>query len=185
MILQDMIMKGLKGESAHLSSLHFVTTVCILITFLVFWTMLAPSSFQMGNYNLWSFSNLAVHGITPLLCLADYMLFNRPRKLDKKVFVFSTTFPVSYLIFALVMGFSGYVFYTDANGIAHRFPYFFIDFDAQGWWIIAYIILVLGFFLGVAGLLYLYDYFRLKRYSKKIEKQKEFLRKENEHKEFE
>ena len=165
--IMDVVRFGLKGESSHLTSLHFVTTVSIMITFLVFWVLLAPSAFSMSSeYHLWSYFNLTVHGIVPLLCLADYMIFNRPKKHSLSLFGLVTIFPLAYLAFALIMGFSGYVFNITAEGVPIRFPYFFIDYDKNGLWIIAWIFGVLLLFLAVAAILYFYDHFRIRRASR-------------------
>ena len=87
---------GRRGNVGYFARFEMICSVDILLTFFVFWVMLAPTIFTMtGDYSLWTFDNLAVHAITPLLCLLDYILFTQPRHLKYRDVYFVSIFPLS------------------------------------------------------------------------------------------
>ena len=53
--------------------IKYVATMAITITFIVFFTMLAP---LMGVDYLVSFNNLSLHAIVPILAIVDFILFD-------------------------------------------------------------------------------------------------------------
>jgi hypothetical protein len=60
---------GAKGSASFCERLSAIVTLSIAVTFLVYWALLAPT---MSVSTLLAFSNLQVHGITPLLMMFDY-----------------------------------------------------------------------------------------------------------------
>jgi len=121
---------GMRGRDAcHFPRFSMVVVIDILVTFFVYWILLAPT---LEGYEQWTFFNLSVHAITPLLCLFDYILFSRPRHLKYRDVYAVIIYPVFYVIFATVAGFAGQVYYTGADGAPVRFPYFFFDYDRIG-----------------------------------------------------
>ncbi|MDR3186729.1 MAG: Pr6Pr family membrane protein [Christensenellaceae bacterium] len=156
--------KGLKkdgtlGSSSYLQRFEMVACVDLLLTLLVFWVLLTPTMFKMtdGGVYLWSYENLSVHLITPLLCLIDYILFSYPRKLKYIDVYLVLIFPISYLAFATIAGFSGYVF-SIHDGAAQRFPYFFMDYDLLGALTIVYILALIIIFLLISHVFYYIDH---------------------------
>jgi hypothetical protein len=106
---------------------------------------------------LWSFENIAVHTVTPLLCLLDYILFSEAQRLKYRDVYYVCLFPVGYVIFATIAGLAGYVYYysgilsdpfsSHIESVPVRFPYFFLDFDRIGLMALVYIGGILLFFL--------------------------------------
>src|SRR5699024_7287997 len=74
-------------------------TLAILVTLIIFWTILVPIN---NNYPIFSFNNMSVHLITPLLMLADYLIFNERGKLKKRDTYFSLIIPLCYIGEAII-----------------------------------------------------------------------------------
>ena len=145
--------------AGYFSRFEMVCAIDIMLTFVVFWVLLAPMMFTMvAEYNLWSFDNLAVHGVTPLLCLIDYILFTQPRHLKYRDVYYVIIYPLVYLAGTSLAGLFGYVYsVSPVDGKPVRFPYFFYDFDRLGIAAIAYIGALVIFFLIIAHGFYLVD----------------------------
>jgi hypothetical protein len=133
-----------------------VCAVDIMLTFIVYWTLLVP---EMGGDGipLWTFYNLSVHAVTPLLCLFDYILFSEPRHIKYRDIYYIVIYPLCYVAFASIAGLSGHVYGTAADGAPVRFPYFFFDFDRIGLFSFAYIGGVLVFFILIGHGFYYID----------------------------
>lgn len=148
------------GSAGWFSRLEMVIVVDVLVTLVVFWTLLAPS-FD-ADY-LWSFSNLGPHTLTPLACLADYVLFSPAKKLKYKDVFFTCLYPGLYLALVTIAGFSGYVYYWQFDQpwssapTPVRFPYFFLDYDRIGAWVLLYANAATAFYLLLGHLFYLVD----------------------------
>jgi len=136
-----------------------VCVVDLLVTLIVYWTLLAPGAFSMSeNAKLWSFGNLSVHLFTPLLCLIDYILFAESGSLKYSDVYAILIFPLSYVAFSTVAGFSGYIYRTSSiDGSPVRFPYFFMDYDQLGLRAILYIGGLIAAFLVLSHAFYFLD----------------------------
>ena len=154
---------GLKNDGKHgnvdyTPRLAFVCMVDIFITFLVFWTLLAPQLSKLSEgYSMWSFTNLATHGITPILLIIDYYMFTPFGRLKYRDTYYIAIFPVLYLVMSTIAGFSGYTYALSENGSVTRFPYFFIDYDQNGWFVLLYVFVIMIVILSISHLLYLLD----------------------------
>jgi len=122
------------GNAGYFARFEMICAIDIMLTFVVYWTLLAPSlPATEGGYSLWSFGNFAVHGVTPLLCLLDYILFTQARHLKYRDVYYVCIFPFVYLTATSLAGLLGYVYsISPADGKPVRFPYFFYDFDRLG-----------------------------------------------------
>jgi len=149
---------------------RMVCAVDLLVTMVVFWVLLVP---RVDAAYLWTFENIAVHTVTPLLCLADYALFSRPGSLKYRDVYYVCIFPFCYVVFTSVAGVAGYVYrYEGITGgsfsgaaptVPVRFPYFFIDFDRLGMTVLLYIGGLLAFFLLISHGIYWVDRMVYKR----------------------
>ncbi|MCL2671397.1 MAG: Pr6Pr family membrane protein [Clostridiales bacterium] len=146
--------EGKRGSAAFFARFEMVCACDLLITFAVYWVMLAPIL-----TNLWQFANIAVHGITPLLCLLDYLLFATGRRLKYRDVYYVCIFPLLYVVFAVFVRFTGYLYrFPGAEGeTVSRYPYYFLDFDTLGAQALLYIGAILIFFLLLGHGLYLVD----------------------------
>ena len=131
--------------------IKFVATVAITVTFLVFFTMLAP---LMGMDYLLSFNNFSLHAIVPILAIIDYVIYDVDIKLTYKKSLISTIAPICYVIFVYI----GVPFKLQYSKDLY-FPYFFLDYEKNGFFfekgfgIILWIIILLAGIIGL-GLLY-------------------------------
>ena len=157
--------EGLYGSVGWHSRFGMVCAVNLLLTLIVFWVMLVPV--VPASY-LWTFENIAVHTVTPLLCLLDYILFSEPRRLKYRDVYYVCIFPALYVIFTTVAGLAGYVYNFGAtfggdfaseslDTAPVRFPYFFLDFDRLGIMVLAYIGGIFVFFILLSHVIYLID----------------------------
>jgi len=154
--------EGTHGSSSWHPRLGMVVAVDLLITLIIFWGLLVPQGMDPGY--LWSFDNFAVHTVTPLLCLLDYVLFSEPRRLKYRDVYYVCIFPLCYAVFSWIAGFTGYIYQPgndlvsdQMESVSTRFPYFFLDFDQLGWWVFAYAAAILVFFLLLGHVIYFID----------------------------
>ena len=131
--------------------IKYVATVAITVTFLVFFTMLAP---LMGVDYLLSFNNFSLHAIVPILAIIDFVLFDADIRLTYSNSLIATIAPISYVLFVYIgacfkLQYGEYLYY----------PYFFLDFETNGFLfekgmgVIPWIIILL---IGICGLGCLY-----------------------------
>jgi hypothetical protein len=144
--------EGICGNAGWFARFEMICVVNLLVTLIVYWALLA----QTSTFNLWTFENIATHGITPLLCLLDYILFTKGRHLKYKDVYYVNIFPLCYIVFVYITTFFGYV-YRMADGTTRRFPYFFLDYERFGFGVIAYIGGLFLFFLLLSNVIYLID----------------------------
>lgn len=127
------ILRLVKGDSAPhpknwLYTVKFVCTVAITLTFLVFSVLLIPQLIAEGNAAyIFSISNLCVHNIVPMLAILDFCLFDYDFKTSKLTFLWSALLPIAYSAFVIICSYCGVMFGED------KFPYFFFNYDNNGW----------------------------------------------------
>jgi len=157
--------EGKSGDAGFFARFEMVCSINILLTFLVYWLLLAPRVFMMvDDFPIWTYANLAVHGFTPLLCIIDYFLFTRPGHLKYRDIYYVCIFPLVYLIGTSIAGLLGYVYFISADdGLPIRFPYFFYDFDRIGMLAFAYIGGLVVFLVAVGHAFYFLDKARKRR----------------------
>ena len=141
--------------------IKYVATVAITVTFLVFFTILAS---LMGIDYLLSFNNFSLHAIVPILAIVDFFLFDKDIKLTYKSSLLATISPICYVIFVYI----GAIFKLEYSENLH-YPYFFLNIDTNGFLfekgtmgIIPWIIILLGFIIGLGCLFCLFMKLRQK-----------------------
>jgi len=150
------LFKDSANSASYFPRFSMICTINVLLTFVVFWVLLVPQ--LAGILPLWTFSNLAVHAITPLLCLVDYILFVEPRRLKYRDVYYVVIFPLCYVAASSIIGLSGHIYgISAADGLPIRFPYFFYDFDRIGMISLAYIGGIVVFFLILSHIFYYLD----------------------------
>ena len=131
--------------------IKYVATVAITVTFLVFFTMLAP---LMGIDYLLSFNNFSLHAIVPILAIIDFILFDTDIQLHLRNSLLATIAPISYVVFVYI----GAIFKLRYSENLY-YPYFFLDFETNGFFfekgfgVVPWVIILLG---GICGLGFLY-----------------------------
>jgi len=151
---------GIKTDNVgYYTRFEMVCSINIMLTFLVYWIMLAPMLFTMTDeFPMWTYANLSVHGFAPILCLLDYILFTKRGHIKYRDVYAVCIFPLTYLIGTSIAGLLGYVYFISADdGLPIRFPYFFYDFDRIGMLAFAYIGALFVFLLIIGHVYYWVD----------------------------
>jgi len=139
----------------------FVFSIDILITMLIFWTILAPMTWA-GGYLL-SFSNFAVHLISPLLMIFDRIMFYQPGRIRKYALLIITIFPYVHVAQSFIIGLNRLVYFAPMR-IESYYIYPFLDYDTHGNMVFVYI---LGLSLVFLGIGYAWRYVELRIIAKK------------------
>jgi hypothetical protein len=134
--------------------IKFSATIAITITFIVFFTMLAP---LLGPDYLLSFNNFSLHAIVPIIAIVDFILFDTKINLSYPKSLFGCIPPLCYMVFVYVG-----VPLKFQYGENIKFPYFFLDYDTNGFFFekglgIMFWIFVL--LIGISGLCLLFCLF--------------------------
>ena len=163
--------KPSRGSPGRYTRLEMICAADLLVTLMVFWVLLVP---EVPTAYLWTFDNIAVHTVTPLLCLIDYILFSEPGRIKYRDVYYVCIFPIAYVAFTSLAGIAGYeysfsaTFGNAASGAMDtapvRFPYFFLDYDRIGIKALVYIVVLLAFFIILSHIIFFIDRkFRLKK----------------------
>ena len=145
--------------------IKFVATVAITITFLVFFTMLAP---LMGVDYLLSFKNFSLHAIVPILAIIDFIVFDTDINLSYPKSLIASIAPISYVFFVYAIGVPLKLQYAENL----YFPYFFLNYEQNGFFfekgfgVIPWVIVLLT---AICGLSLLFCFF-IKSRQKAIKK---------------
>lgn len=155
-----------------LKRIKLVSTTSISITFIVFGIILTPVLIKEGLPEIVSsYSSIVMHQIIPLVAIADWILDAPDKKISFGYAPLALTFPLYYYIFTLIVPLFNIKFKSYENGqtIMSNFPYFFLDYEKNGWvrfdgeymgvvyWLIIIIlfeILVSAFFILIKNLQY-------------------------------
>lgn len=120
--------------------LKFMATISITLTFLIYLTLLAPTNekgFVMA-YLCNGAGSFCVHMVTPVLAIADFILFDYRYCSTKKHALFATIPPLVYVAFVVIAATLGMRW--NENMYA---PYNFMNFGAKTGWF--------GFDLSILG----------------------------------
>ncbi len=148
--------------SKNLLVIKMVATVGILLTFLVYHLVLYPVINLSGEYDVPFINNFLVHTFTPLLAVADYLLFDKKGSLKYKDSFLFLSLPLFYFVYAQIYAFSGGIFKFETT--TSRYAYFFLNADMIGWGMVALYSAALLVIVFLIGLLFVFvDKFKLNR----------------------
>ncbi len=128
-----------KVEGYRLSLINGGAVMCIMLTFLVYHFLLAPT-IDSGSAMIGP-GNIYVHYIFPLLILADYIIFQKKGMFSYRMVWKWTLLPIAYCIFAFTYSYFGGRFGFNR----HLVPYFFLDYIRFGYTGVALWVLVIAF----------------------------------------
>lgn len=116
--------------------LRYVFTISILLTGLVFNTMLLPEMIARGNgaYAL-SLSNVTLHIITPAFAVVEYLVQRDDIKNNTKTMLFGLIPPIYYLCFVYILRPFNVIFTAVQTGqdlSAAYYPYYFMNYEING-----------------------------------------------------
>lgn len=130
----------------YLFIIKFICTVGITITFLVFTFLLIPQMFGGYNSYLLSLGNITVHFLSPILTVISFIIYDKI-KIKKHTYLYGTIMPLLYCISIIILtSIITVPLFGDFKGVENRFPYFFMDYETNGWFLIGDSIWKLGFF---------------------------------------
>lgn len=111
----------------------FMMTISIAVTFTLYLCFLAPTNKLgfVGAYMNNGCSSLCVHAVTPLLAIADFVLFDYRFRSTNAHLLASTIPPLTYVAYADLLGAFAGVRWGDH---AMRAPYNFLNYDAPAGW---------------------------------------------------
>lgn len=125
--------------------------IAIMVTAITYQIALAPNSFQMQATNR-HWANLFVHMISPIMVLADYIIFDEKGKFKIYYPIIWLFIPLNYVIYVYNYSSRGGRFF--GIGGSREFAYFFLDYNQIGYknvilaiFSIALCILLLGYLL--------------------------------------
>lgn len=108
--------------TSHEVAIKYVVTVAIVLTYLVYWLMIAPF---LNDGMVIKSHNFILHGICPIMMLLDYLFFDREGKLSRRAIGLALIPALYYFIFTYVRAEISDVRLT----LGSRYPYWFLDID--------------------------------------------------------
>lgn len=135
------------GEESRLlhALAHFKggVTMAVTITMGVYHFVLAPVIFDMAGYRPFSFNDIIVHYMIPVMVIVDWLLFDPKPTTTAADPVKWLGIPVAYALFVGIRAQLG----GALRGSGSQYPYFFLDIDALGAGRVALnaVLLLLGF----------------------------------------
>lgn len=110
-----------RGHNTCAPKLKFCGVVMILVTFLVYATLLG----HVWEANFWnSLGNLCYHVAAPVLFVLDFFLFDEHGTLNVTDPLKTLVMPLIYVVYILIYGAA-----SRAAGTPFEYPYFFLDVD--------------------------------------------------------
>src|SRR5690554_6740485 len=148
--------------SAKYSILKGSATIGIFLTFLVYHFILRPVLLSTeSSYAPYSFSDLLVHYVVPLMTLLDYILFDTKGNYKKSYLKYWMIFPIAYVIYVYLYGLLGGTFPSFEQ--ESSFPYFFLDYQTYGWTVLLFLFGIALFYGFLCIALFFTDQYILKR----------------------
>jgi len=121
--------------------LKSLTTVSILVTFIIYHFLLRPNMEPNMDNVAGGLGNIIVHYITPLWFFADYILFDTKGYTRTSDLMYYAFFPLYYFVFSNFRAIYGEL-YLYGNTIS-QFPYPFLDYEVFGIYGVSVAILVI------------------------------------------
>ena len=114
--------------------LKFIGVLAILLTFVVFNTLLAGAADRDPQLN-WRVGSLLCHVLLPILFVGDWFLFRERGKVKWYYPIASAGFPFAYVLFiliqAVILRFDTSILIPGTN-TPLIYPYFFVNLETQG-----------------------------------------------------
>lgn len=149
-VLVDNVKRVRRGEKEgynnKIHNLKFVTTIMILVTFLVYCILLGnPLSADFWR----NLGNLSYHVVAPILFILDYFLFERKKSVSVFAPLLSVIIPLIYVVYIMILG---------AVIPNFKYPYFFLDVNKLGYGGVAlWVFILVAVFVVLGYLLWLYN----------------------------
>ena len=136
-MLVQLIQTARKKEDSYITTaplLKFIGVLAILLTFVVFNTLLAGAADRDPQLN-WRIGSLLCHVFLPILFVGDWFLFRERGKVKWYYPIASAGFPLAYMTFifiqAAILKFDTSILIPGTN-TPLIYPYFFVNLETQG-----------------------------------------------------
>ncbi len=135
-----------EGHNRKIRTFKFMTTVMILVTFLVYLILLGnPFSADFWR----NLGNISYHVFAPVLFILDYILFDEKRTLSVFAPLYSLIIPLVYVAYIFILG---------AAVPDFGYPYFFLDVNSLGYGgVMIWVAILLVVFAVIGYLLWLWN----------------------------
>lgn len=162
----QLVQTAKKKEDSYITTaplLKFIGVLAILLTFVVFNTLLAGAADRDPQLN-WRVGSLLAHVVLPIMFIADWFLFRERGKVKWYYPIASAGFPFAYVLFiliqAMILKFDTSILIPGTN-TPLIYPYFFVNLETQGvagvakWAVLMFVaFMVVGFvFYGIDRIL--------------------------------
>ena len=133
----QLIQTAKKKDDSYVTAvplLKFIGMLAILLTFVVFNTLLAGAADRDPQLN-WRIGSLLCHVFLPILFVADWFIFRERGKVKKYYPVVAACFPLAYMAFifiqAAILKFDTSIL-IPGSSTPLIYPYFFVNLETQG-----------------------------------------------------
>ena len=137
--------------------LKFIGMLGILLTFIVFNTMLAGAADRDPQLN-WRIGSLLFHVLLPIMYVADWFLFYERKKSKWYYPLASIGFPLGYVLFlliqAVILKFDSSILTPTGAKTPLIYPYFFVNLETQGPMVLVWIVALAAVFAAVGYAFY-------------------------------
>ena len=137
--------------------LKFIGMLGILLTFIVFNTMLAGAADRDPQLN-WRIGSLLFHVVLPIMYVADWFLFYERKKCKWYYPLASIGFPLAYVLFlliqAVILKFDSSILTPTGAKTPLIYPYFFVNLETQGLMVLVWIVALAAVFAAVGYAFY-------------------------------
>lgn len=149
-VLADTVKRVYAGEregyNRRIRTFKFMTTVMILVTFLVYLILLG-NPFSAAFWR--DLGNLSYHVLAPVLFILDYFLFDEKKTLSVLAPLYSLIIPLVYVAYTFILG---------AVIPDFQYPYFFLDVNELGYGgVCVWVVILLAVFTVLGYLLWLWN----------------------------
>ena len=137
--------------------LKFIGMLGILLTFIVFNTMLAGAADRDPQLN-WRIGSLLFHVVLPIMYVADWFLFYERKKCKWYYPLASIGFPLAYVLFlliqAVILRFDSSILTPTGAKTPLIYPYFFVNLETEGLMVLVWIVALAAVFAAVGYAFY-------------------------------
>lgn len=137
--------------------LKFIGMLGILLTFIVFNTMLAGAADRDPQLN-WRIGSLLFHVLLPIMYVADWFFFYERKKSKWYYPLASIGFPLGYVLFlliqAVILKFDSSILTPTGAKTPLIYPYFFVNLETQGPMVLVWIVALAAVFAAVGYAFY-------------------------------
>jgi hypothetical protein len=161
------LLKVIRLDERLLNKIKHSIIVASILMLLVYNFVLIPyMRINVPTYQIYSLKDIFIHYLSPLIILADYIIFDEKGLLEYRDAFGFIYYLFIYMAYIIVYNLLGGRF--NISGVESIYPYFFLNIEQQGIWLTLFICsMIVAVFIGFGLILVRVDHI-LKRPIKKI-----------------